>query len=57
MIPGIITGALLVLFIAGWVWAWSPRRKRAFDDAAQLPLQEDANGTGAHKDSKLESLP
>ena len=40
MLPGIITGLLIVLFLAGWAWAWSPRRKRAFDDAARLPLQE-----------------
>jgi cytochrome c oxidase cbb3-type subunit 4 len=57
MITGIITGALIVLFIAGWAWAWSPRRKRAFDDAAHLPLQEDATDAGTHKDSMLESLP
>ena len=57
MLPGIITGLLIVLFLAGWAWAWSPRRKRAFDAAARLPLQEDATDTGALKDSKLESLP
>lgn len=57
MLPGIITGLLIVLFLVGWAWAWSPRRKRAFDDAARLPLQEDATDTGALKDSKLESLP
>ena len=37
MLPGIITGLLIVLFLAGWAWAWSPRRKRAFDDAADVP--------------------
>jgi cytochrome c oxidase cbb3-type subunit 4 len=57
MLPGIITGVLIVLFVAGWVWVWNPRHKRAFDDAAHLPLQEDAADSGAHKDSKLESLP
>jgi cytochrome c oxidase cbb3-type subunit 4 len=57
MISGIITGVLLVLFLVGWAWAWSPRRKRAFDDAARLPLLEDAIDGGVHTDSKLESLP
>jgi cytochrome c oxidase cbb3-type subunit 4 len=40
MISGVITSILLVLFIAGWLWAWSPRRKGEFDAAAQLPLEE-----------------
>ena len=38
MIGGIVTAALLALFIGGWIWAWSPKRKQAFDEAAQLPL-------------------
>ena len=42
MISGIITAGLLVLFLGGWVWAWNPRRKATFDEAAQLPLDEDA---------------
>jgi cytochrome c oxidase cbb3-type subunit 4 len=57
MIPGIITGVLILLFLGGWAWAWSPRRKRAFDDAARLPLQDDAADIGVHKDSQLESPP
>ena len=43
MISGIVTAFLLALFIAGWAWAWSPRRRAAFDAAARLPL-EDAEG-------------
>ena len=41
MVSGIVTVVLLVLFVAGWIWAWSPRRKRSFDEAAQLPLEDD----------------
>ncbi|MBK6673571.1 MAG: cbb3-type cytochrome c oxidase subunit 3 [Proteobacteria bacterium] len=41
MISGIITGALLLLFIGGWIWMWRPERKAEFDAAAQLPLAED----------------
>lgn len=41
MISGIVTGVLLVLFLAGWVWAWSPKRKQDFDAAAALPFDED----------------
>ena len=40
MISGLITIALLVLFIGAWVWAWNPRRKAEFDAAARLPLDE-----------------
>jgi cytochrome c oxidase cbb3-type subunit 4 len=40
MLSGIITVALLLLFVGGWIWIWSPRRKREFDDAARLPLEE-----------------
>ena len=38
MVSGIVTVILLLLFIGGWIWAWSPRRKRDFDEAARLPL-------------------
>ncbi|MBN8803251.1 MAG: cbb3-type cytochrome c oxidase subunit 3 [Stenotrophomonas acidaminiphila] len=41
MISGIVTALLLVLFIGGWIWAWSPKRKREFEDAARLPLEDD----------------
>ncbi|MFP7721305.1 cbb3-type cytochrome oxidase subunit 3 [Lysobacter sp. A3-1-A15] len=41
MLSGIVTTVLLVAFVVGWAWAWSPRRKRDFDEAAQLPLDEE----------------
>ena len=41
MVSGIVTTILLVLFVAGWVWAWSPKRKNEFDAAARMPLDED----------------
>ncbi len=41
MLSGIITTILLLLFLAGWAWAWSPRRKQDFDEAASLPLDTD----------------
>lgn len=44
MVPGIITAVLMLLFLAGWAWAWSPRRKRDFDEAARLPLDPDDAG-------------
>jgi len=41
MLSGIVSVLLLVLFVAGWAWAWQPRRKPEFDAAAQLPLHDD----------------
>ncbi|MBP6215759.1 MAG: cbb3-type cytochrome c oxidase subunit 3 [Luteimonas sp.] len=41
MISGIVTAILLVCFIGGWIWAWSPKRKRDFEDAARLPLEDE----------------
>jgi cytochrome c oxidase cbb3-type subunit 4 len=44
MVAGIITAILLVLFVAGWIWAWRPARKAEFDAAAQLPLNDNEEG-------------
>jgi cytochrome c oxidase cbb3-type subunit 4 len=38
---GVITAVLMVLFIALVFWAYSRRRQREFDEAAQLPLDDD----------------
>lgn len=45
MVSGIVTATLLVLFLAGWIWAWSPKRKKEFDAAARLPLEGDQKET------------
>ena len=41
----VIRGALLIGLILGFVgmfiWAWSKKRKPEFDQAANLPLEED----------------
>ena len=42
MIAGIVSLTLLVLFLAGWIWAWRPARRAEFDAAARMPLDEDA---------------
>ncbi len=41
MLSGIVTAGLMLLFIAGWIWAWRPARKAEFDAAARMPLQDD----------------
>lgn len=41
VVSGVVTGVLLVLFLAGWAWAWSGRRREDFEAAARLPLVND----------------
>lgn len=45
MASGISTAVLLAMFIGGWIWAWSPRRKQAFDAAARMALDDDGAPT------------
>jgi cytochrome c oxidase cbb3-type subunit IV len=47
MIPGVVTAILLVAFIAGCSWAFSPRRRETFDAAARLALDDDAPARSA----------
>jgi cytochrome c oxidase cbb3-type subunit 4 len=42
---GLVTLALMVAFVAIWVWAWSSRRRKDFDEASRLPLEEDDKAT------------
>ena len=42
MFHSIWTVLLLVLFVGIWVWAWSGKRKQSFDEAARLPLDDEA---------------
>ncbi|MBS0214524.1 MAG: cbb3-type cytochrome c oxidase subunit 3 [Proteobacteria bacterium] len=40
MVSGIVTVMLLVVFLGGWAWAWSPKRRAEFEEAARLPLDD-----------------
>ena len=40
MLSGIISLALLLLFIIGSIWVFSPKRKKEFDEAAQLAVDD-----------------
>ena len=42
LLHGLWTAAMIAAFAAIVAWAWSGRRKRDFEEAAQLPLKEDA---------------
>lgn len=39
MISGIVALVLLLAFIAGTAWAYSSKRKNEFQDAANIPLE------------------
>lgn len=41
MVSGIFTTLLLLIFLGIVVWAWSGKRRKDFDEAAQLPLRDD----------------
>ena len=48
---GIFTALALIAFIGVWIWAWSSRRKKGFDEAANLPFADDdidKNSKGGH---------
>jgi len=49
---GLWTGALLVIFIGIVLWAWSGKRKRGFDEAANLPFDDDDGSQNAGAESK-----
>jgi len=38
---GLSTLLLMLIFIGIVVWAWSGKRKKDFDEAARLPLDDD----------------
>jgi cytochrome c oxidase cbb3-type subunit 4 len=44
---GLWTAALLVIFVGIVVWAWSGKRKVAFDEAARIPLEDDEMEAGS----------
>jgi len=41
MIQSIWTVVVLVLFVGIVIWAWSSKRKQDFDEAANIPFNED----------------
>ena len=40
---GVITAVLMFAFIAGVGWVWSSQRRSEFDEAARLPLEDEAD--------------
>ena len=52
IVHSIWTVLMLVLFIGICLWAWSSRRKGAFDDAAQLPFADEVSTPSARRGEK-----
>ncbi|MBD3620256.1 MAG: cbb3-type cytochrome c oxidase subunit 3 [Chromatiales bacterium] len=46
----IYTVVLLVIFIGIVIWAWSGRRKRDFDEASRLPLEDEQSSRKREED-------
>ena len=40
LVSGVSTAVLIILFVAIFIWAYRPQRKRRFEEAAQLALDE-----------------
>jgi len=41
LIHSIWTVVMLILFVGIVAWAWSARRRKDFEEAARLPLEDD----------------
>ena len=46
---GISTAMLMIAFIAMTVWAYSSKRKRSFDEAANLPFADEPDNKRAQQ--------
>jgi cbb3-type cytochrome oxidase subunit 3 len=46
-VRGAIAIALFVVFIAMWLWTYSPRRRAEFASLERLPLEEDHPRAGS----------
>jgi cytochrome c oxidase cbb3-type subunit 4 len=42
IVRGLITAAILILFLGIWAWSWSRKRNPDFEAASQLPLGDDS---------------
>jgi cytochrome c oxidase cbb3-type subunit 4 len=47
LVRGVMAGLLLVMFIGLWIWAFGAKRRKSFESASRLPLEEDGSGESA----------
>ena len=50
IVRGLITAAILILFLGIWVWSFSRKRNKDFEAASMLPLGDD-DAPPAEKDN------
>jgi len=48
---GVITVAMMLLFIGIWIWAWRKRHKAVFDRMAVLPMEDEMNDGKGENDT------
>ena len=53
-LSGIMTVLALLAFLSVVFWAFNPKRKKDFDSAASLPLNDDPPSPALNTDNKLE---
>ena len=46
ILRGAMAGTLLIMFVGLWIWVFGAQRRRSFEAASRLPLEEDGP-TGA----------
>jgi cytochrome c oxidase cbb3-type subunit 4 len=55
IVRGLITVALLVLFLGIWAWSWSRKRSADFEATSRLPLEDDHYVPGAKSNKEQTS--
>ena len=55
VVRGLITAAILVLFIGIWAWSWSRKRHEDFEAASKLPLGDDDSPPAKEKTEEQKS--
>ncbi|PWG62497.1 cbb3-type cytochrome oxidase subunit 3 [Spiribacter halobius] len=52
MLSGIMTGLLMLIFLGIVIWAYSGRRRRDFEEAARLPLEDEPPASRQNRDEQ-----
>lgn len=55
IVRGLLTVALLGLFIGMWVWSWSRKRSADFAASSRLPLEDDRHVPGSEGEKEQTS--